>query len=91
MAEYHDFDFLVFILARLSTSMQPDSCLGPSLTPNLTILDRQLRRLRRQQRLLVPRQLLLDLTVAVVLDNLAAVAYKQLRIHQAVKAIPDGL
>jgi hypothetical protein len=61
------------------------------LTPRLTILDRQLCRLRRQQRLLVPRQLLLDLAVAVVLDNLAAIAHKQLRVHQAVKVIPDGL
>lgn len=57
----------------------------------IAILDGQLRRLRRQQRLLIPRELLLDLAVAVVLDNLAAVANKQLRVHQAINVIPDGL
>lgn len=53
--------------------------------------DGQLRRRGLVQRLLVPGQLGRHLAVAVVLDDLGAVADEQLGVNQAVNVVPDGL
>lgn len=54
-------------------------------------LDRELSCQGSVERFLVLGQLLRHLSVAVVLDNLGAVANEQLGVYQAVNFVPDGL
>ena len=54
-------------------------------------LDRKLRCQGQVERLLVLGQLLRHLAVAVIFDDLGAVADEQLGVNQAVDLVPDGL
>ena len=78
-----------FAHAISDLSSSPKGTITVPNTPNH--LNRQLRRRRLVQHLLVLAQLLRHLALAVILDNLGAVADKQLGVDQAVDFVPDGL
>jgi hypothetical protein len=65
--------------------------LVPILHHHATELNGELRGRGLVERLLVLGQLLRHLAVAVVVDDLGAVADEQLGVDEAVNLVPDGL
>ena len=71
--------------------LSPKGVLVPILHHHATELNGELRGRGLVERLLVLGQLLRHLAVAVVVDDLGAVADEQLGVDEAVNLVPDGL